>query len=71
MTDVYDRAQELEQRQREAALARQAATIRPFGSSLTHCDDCGEEIPALRREKVPGCTRCVDCQTAAEKVMRR
>lgn len=71
MTDIFDHAQELEQRQREAALARQAAASRALGASLTHCDDCGEEIPALRREKVPGCTRCVDCQTAIEKALRR
>ncbi|WP_337881771.1 TraR/DksA C4-type zinc finger protein [Chromobacterium haemolyticum] len=71
MTDLYDRAQELEQRQREQALARQAAASRAFGASLTHCDDCGDDIPPLRREKVPGCTRCVECQTAAEKAQRR
>lgn len=71
MTDIYDRAQELEQRQREQALARQAAASRVLGASLTHCDDCGDEIPPLRREKVPGCTRCVDCQAATEKALRR
>lgn len=71
MTDIYDRAQEREQRQRDEALARQAEAARQRGASLSHCHTCGEEIPALRREKVPGCTRCVDCQTAAEKAQRR
>ena len=73
MTDFFDRAQELEMRQRDEALARQADAARQQGASLSlsHCSDCGEEIAALRREKVPGCTRCVDCQTAAEKALRR
>ncbi|MXR38020.1 TraR/DksA family transcriptional regulator [Craterilacuibacter sinensis] len=70
MTDIFDRAQELEQRQRETALARQAEAARRRGGSLSHCYDCGYEIPPLRREKVPGCTRCVECQAAAEKAMR-
>lgn len=70
MTDIFDRAQELEQRQREASLARQAAASRALGASLTHCDDCGDEIPPLRREKMPGCTRCVPCQTLAERCRR-
>lgn len=70
MTDFYDRAQEQEQRIREEALARQAAASRALGPSLTHCDDCGNEIPPLRREKVPGCTRCVPCQSAVERTRR-
>lgn len=71
MSNIFDRAQELEQRQRDEALARHAEAARQHGPSLSHCYTCGEEIPALRREKVPGCTRCVDCQTAAEKAQRR
>lgn len=71
MTDIYDRAQELEQRQRDAALAHQAAASRTRGPSLSHCEDCGDDIPPLRREKVPGCTRCVSCQSDHEKASRR
>jgi phage/conjugal plasmid C-4 type zinc finger TraR family protein len=67
MTDVYDRAQEMEQRQREQALAAQAAASRPLGSSLEHCDDCGQTIPEKRRQAAVGCTRCIQCQTAYEK----
>ncbi|TCP13766.1 TraR/DksA family transcriptional regulator [Crenobacter luteus] len=70
MTDIYDRAQELEQRQREEALARQAGRQRA-GAGLSHCEDCGDEIPQQRREKVPGCTRCVSCQSDVEKACRR
>ncbi|WP_147693987.1 TraR/DksA C4-type zinc finger protein [Vogesella mureinivorans] len=67
MTDVYDRAQALEQRQREQALAAQAAASRPQGSSLEHCMRCGQAIPEKRRQAAMGCTRCIRCQTACEK----
>lgn len=67
MTDVYDRAQEMELRQREQALAAQAAASRPLGSSLENCDDCGQPIPEKRRQAAVGCTRCIQCQTAYEK----
>lgn len=67
MTDLYDRAQALEQRQREQALAAQAAASRPLGSSLAHCKDCGQPIPEKRRQAAVGCTRCIRCQTACEK----
>lgn len=32
----------------------------------SHCEDCGAEIPLLRREAMPSCTRCVRCQAAHE-----
>lgn len=70
MTDIFDRAQELEQRQREEALARQAER-NLVGLSLSHCEDCGEEIPPRRRDMVPGCTRCTPCQSDFEKATRR
>ncbi len=34
----------------------------PRGESLTHCESCGEEIPAARREALPGVRLCVACQ---------
>lgn len=67
MTDVYDRAQALEQLQRDAALAAQAAASRALGPSLEYCDDCGDEIPQARRLAVPGCTRCIACQARKEQ----
>ncbi|MDN0081608.1 TraR/DksA family transcriptional regulator [Crenobacter sp. SG2305] len=66
MTDLYDRAQALEQRQRDEALARHAAG-RSVCASLHHCQDCGDDIPEARRRAAPGCTRCITCQTAAER----
>jgi len=34
----------------------------PSGESLTHCENCGAEIPVLRRKAVPGVRLCVSCQ---------
>jgi len=34
----------------------------PRGESLSHCEDCGKEIPPDRREAVPGVRLCVACQ---------
>ena len=49
----------------EDAVAR--ARIRlPKGESLTHCKDCGEEIPEARRLAVSGVRRCVACQSEAD-----
>lgn len=31
-----------------------------------YCIDCGEPIPAARRQHVPGAVRCVDCQSQLE-----
>ncbi|MCG8643230.1 MAG: TraR/DksA C4-type zinc finger protein [Desulfobacterales bacterium] len=36
------------------------------GQSLAECVDCGEAIPEKRRRAVPGCRRCVACQTDFE-----
>ena len=38
----------------------------PQGPGREECVDCGEEIPAARRQRVPGCIRCVECQTVFE-----
>ncbi len=45
-------------------LARQRL---PGGNSLTHCTECGEEIPEARRQAVPGVRFCVRCQEELEK----
>jgi phage/conjugal plasmid C-4 type zinc finger TraR family protein len=34
----------------------------PQGPSLSHCAECGAEIPQARREAVPGVRFCVACQ---------
>lgn len=66
MVCPFDRAQALEQRQRDQAIAAARAGTRPSGPSLTHCADCGDEIPEVRRA-LGGMTRCVTCQSLFER----
>jgi phage/conjugal plasmid C-4 type zinc finger TraR family protein len=40
------------------------------GPSLSHCDECGEEIPKARQEAIAGCKLCIECQTYAERCKR-
>lgn len=70
MTCPFDRAQALEQRQRDQAIAAQLARPRSTGPSLTHCLDCDREIPPAR-QALGGMTRCVPCQTTFEKGVHR
>ncbi|AZD95322.1 MULTISPECIES: TraR/DksA C4-type zinc finger protein [Pseudomonas] len=70
MVCPFDRAQDLEQRQRDQAIAAQLAQARSTGPSLTHCEDCNREIPEARRA-LGGMIRCVPCQTTFEKGIRR
>ncbi|ORL64415.1 TraR/DksA C4-type zinc finger protein [Pseudomonas putida] len=66
MVCPFDRAQALEQRERDQAIAAALARARSTGPSLTHCEDCDEEIPEARRA-FGGITRCVPCQSAFEE----
>lgn len=65
MADEIDMSQETYERGLNAALARRLNSA-PTGESHTHCADCEEPIPEKRRIAVPGCKRCVDCQTLQE-----
>ncbi|KAB0566592.1 conjugal transfer protein TraR [Pseudomonas palleroniana] len=72
MVCPFDRAQALEQRQRDQAINAQLARARAqsTGPSQTHCQDCDNEIPAAR-QALGGKTRCVPCQSAFEKGVQR
>ena len=37
------------------------------GPSLSHCEECSNEIPAARRAAMPGVRRCVTCQSLDDK----
>ena len=39
----------------------------PQGPSLTHCADCGAEIPEARRNAIAGVRLCVRCQEASDR----
>lgn len=49
----------------EDALARVRGRL-PQGESLRFCEECGEEIPAARREAIRGVRLCIACQTEQE-----
>jgi phage/conjugal plasmid C-4 type zinc finger TraR family protein len=40
------------------------------GPSLSHCVECGEEIPKARQDVIAGCKLCIDCQTHFERCSR-
>lgn len=67
MTDLVDRAGEVEQAQRDDALRRARGEPLP-GPSAKWCDTCGERIPEARRKAVPGVQHCVECR---ERIDRR
>ena len=39
----------------------------PRGESLLQCEECGAEIPAGRREALPGVRLCVECQSERDR----
>lgn len=63
--EIIDQANELEELQREAAIARHR--INHNAVSATHCCDCGDEIPERRRDAVAGCQLCAECQEVEEE----
>ena len=58
------------QEQIDATVESEIARVRSRRSNaegLTHCEECGEEIPSARRRAVPGVRRCVQCQAEADQ----
>jgi phage/conjugal plasmid C-4 type zinc finger TraR family protein len=69
--DEFDAAQACDEQLREIALrnaAQQRATL--AGAGRDDCEDCGEPIPARRRQVLPGATRCVDRQSRFDRTHR-
>jgi phage/conjugal plasmid C-4 type zinc finger TraR family protein len=69
MADLYDQAADVEQFQRDTALAAQRRThnAQSDGAGSDECVNCGDTIPAARRAAVPNAARCVDCQAQKER----
>ncbi|RXE48722.1 TraR/DksA C4-type zinc finger protein [Chromohalobacter israelensis] len=66
MADKVDIASDyIDWRMEQALQARQAAAQAPT-REVIECEDCGDEIPAARRERLPGVATCVPCQTRRE-----
>ena len=43
----------------------------PQGPSLTHCAECGCEIPEARRTAISGVRLCLACQDAHDRELAR
>ena len=44
-----------------------ARSRRPQGKSLTHCEECGIDIPTARRNAIAGVRLCVTCQQEVDQ----
>ena len=72
---VYNNEEEAEMGQLHAihnnmnaiANVRRALEQQAQQPSLTHCEECGDEIPVKRQELVPGVKFCVYCQQLQER----
>jgi len=62
MADAADVAGEYTERWLEGALAAMAKQQTEDALSRFFCIDCDDAIPAGRREAVPGCERCTECE---------
>jgi len=40
----------------------------PTGESLTHCEECGADIPEARRKAIAGVRLCVACQQELDQL---
>jgi phage/conjugal plasmid C-4 type zinc finger TraR family protein len=72
---VYNNEEEAEMGQLHAihnnmnaiANVRRALEAQASQPSLTHCEECGDEIPEKRRELIRGVRLCVYCQQLHER----
>lgn len=46
---------------------KRARSQLPQGKSLSHCEECGVQIPEARRSAIPGVRLCVGCQTEVDR----
>jgi RNA polymerase-binding transcription factor DksA len=46
---------------------KRAQSNLPQGPSLTHCAECGSEIPQARQQAIAGVRFCLPCQDARDR----
>lgn len=66
--DDFDRATQIEEQLREAAIlnAKRARVSAAESETVCQESDCGLPIPEARRHAAPGCKYCIECQTLRE-----
>ena len=67
--DEADYAQIEQERELRRLLAACAYAL-SAGNSASHCIECDAAIPEARRLAMPGCIRCLGCQSEHEKSSR-
>lgn len=71
MADDADMAQLVQEREVAAAISlvvhRREGEGPEYVDGVACCRDCGEPIPKKRLAAMPGVSRCVDCQQAADQ----
>ena len=50
---------------------RRAKSRMPQGAGLTHCAECGNEIPEARQKAIPGVRLCLTCQDNEDRDLAR
>jgi RNA polymerase-binding transcription factor DksA len=50
---------------------RRAKSQLPHGPGLTHCAECGNEIPAARQAAIQGVRLCLPCQDGLDRDQAR
>lgn len=65
--EYIDQAQKTEANFRRREISKALGASRVNHPSLERCLDCEKSIPLKRRQLVPGCSRCVQCQTEHEE----
>ncbi|MDR5868124.1 TraR/DksA C4-type zinc finger protein [Halomonas koreensis] len=64
MADNADIATEMMERRMEGALAHHR--LPSAQAENDECEECGDEIPAARRQAAPWATTCIECQSIRE-----
>ena len=67
MSDEIERATDQQAHILATTISLVAGAARGHGESLSVCQECGARIPEARRQAMPGCELCLDCQTWVEK----
>lgn len=75
MSRQFDQAQQLDLDEAEALVKRHRETVAPLltapPNAPTECEECGDEIPAKRREALPGTALCANCKAYFEQQHKR
>ncbi|WP_348826808.1 TraR/DksA family transcriptional regulator [Halomonas sp. RT37] len=67
MADNADIAAEIQERHLEGALTNRPRWIGIDWAGSAECEECGDEIPAARRQAAPWATTCIECQQIYER----